>query len=719
MRDLAFRGPFVHVDGNVKRGRLVREHADKENHMREAQAAEPPSRAERSGYVVRTEVAAAVRQCLRLGGKLPAWRCGQRRIVDQARKALEPENAVLRAAVASPSNVQRIAADVHVALMCALIDAADLPDTELPVNFVRGFPSVGNIPDSGVFRPVEPDVSSEEFAELYASIDSTNEEWLDSVCDHLRAQAGRAGGQNRTNLEDLVARTDKEAADGLIGEPISKAELMRKYTRGGRLRARVLPRFGVRQRGGKLRAIDDARRSRTNEMQRMHETIVTPSPEFPAHVLAELARACVELGVDLPDVELGLDDLFAAYRRVPTAHPEFMIAAVWRYDWDAPAFYEVWGHCFGLVSSVVNFNRVPHMLCAVAARLFAAPVDHFFDDYLTMDLAVARASAQLSLDCLHRAVRFGLEPAKRKLSASQQVELGVACDLRSAASERTVYLAPTPERVDAFLSDLAECKRVGRVTPREAESLFGRLGFVLTAARGSVGRAACQPLLQRAGERAGCDAWTEAMDHMLRFYAALLPSLPPLALQVGESELPPVVVYTDASFTKGGYSGLGIVVMDGERVGEAGAEAPTWLLEWLRPRGQQINHLEAFAMVCARLTFPDFMRGRRALCFVDNTVALSKAVHGYAQAPDMAAVSNALHVCDACLGVDAWFEWVPSNANVSDLPSRDPASWDAAARGVMERLRKRVAPGDARSMAMPTVAELDDPVAMLQRASRL
>ena len=58
-----------------------------------------------------------------------------------------------------------------------------------------------------------------------------------------------------------------------------------------------------------------------------------------------------------------------------------------------------------------------------------------------------------------------------------------------------------------------------------------------------------------------------------------------------------------------------------------GCCAPPWLLEWLRPRGQQINHLEALVLVAARLTFPDVLFGRKVLAFVDNTVAVSKSVH--------------------------------------------------------------------------------------------
>ena len=65
-------------------------------------------------------------------------------------------------------------------------------------------------------------------------------------------------------------------------------------------------------------------------------------------------------------------------------------------------------------------------------------------------------------------------------------------------------------------------------------------------------------------------------------------------------------------------------------------------------------------MVAARLNFLDVMYRRKVLHLIDNTVALSKSVHGYANEPDMAAVVNSLHVCDAAFGVEAWFEWVPS-----------------------------------------------------------
>ena len=730
MRDSAFRGNFV-VNGEdgVKRGRSVREHWDKMRHVEEAADVKLPTRTERSGYQCRPDTIAAINFCLGKGEGLSSWRRAQRMELGAVRKMLEPVNVTLRAAQPPPQHVRRIAGDVNLALLCALVDALDWPDVMLPYKFATGFESVGDIPDSHVYRTVEPALDDEAFAELREAVDATNDEWLNEVCSLMQRRAARARPADIDAMRVLKEKSDAEAASGLCSKPITLNQLRRKYTRRGKLVARVQPRFAAWQgRAGarKVRAIDDGLMSRTNEITRTRETIVTPSPEFPAHVIDALARACVERGVPIPDVELGLDDLFAAYRRVPTAHPEYMIAAVWDLETSQPVFYEVYGHCFGLVSSVLNFNRIPHLLCVAAALLFAAPVDHFFDDYLTMDLAAGRGTAQVCLNTLHDAVRLRLEPKKRKHSAAVQEELGVKCDLTRVASERVVLLAPTPERIEDILADLQACQDANEMSPASAERLFGRISFALTATIGSVGRAATQPLLQRAHEpkRRQAAPFTEPMRRMLDFFRVILPALPPLAVVCGPergSDPPPVLVYTDASYNPAGWSGLGIVVFDGTDVWEAGCRVPEWLLQWLQPRGQQVNHLEAAAAVAARLTFPDVLYRRRVLHFIDNTVALSKSVHGYAQDPDMAAVVNSLHACDAALGVDAWFEWVPSHANISDLPSRDPATWDDEARAIMAALRARmVARGICpRELRLPSTAQLDDPAVMLAGARAL
>ena len=104
-------------------------------------------------------------------------------------------------------------------------------------------------------------------------------------------------------------------------------------------------------------------------------------------------------------------------------------------------------------------------------------------------------------------------------------------------------------------------------------------------------------------------------------------------------------------------------------------------------------------------TFGALLRGRRVYHWIDNTTALSGAVHGYANQPDLADASNALH-CAACgLRIDLFLEWVASEANLADVPSRPTKD-----RAVLGRLGMR-----AVQLAFPSPGEWSDPARLLTR----
>ena len=68
---------------------------------------------------------------------------------------------------------------------------------------------------------------------------------------------------------------------------------------------------------------------------------------------------------------------------------------------------------------------------------------------------------------------------------------------------------------------------------------------------------------------------------------------------------------------------------------------------------------------------PELVAGASVIHFVDNTGALSNLVHGYAARADCGRLTNAFHLALARLQCSVWLDWVPSKANVADLPSRD------------------------------------------------
>jgi len=122
-------------------------------------------------------------------------------------------------------------------------------------------------------------------------------------------------------------------------------------------------------------------------------------------------------------LRLGLDDLRAAYRRVPSREKNFcaiVIYLVKHQDW---RYFVPFGHNFGFQSAVSNFNRVSEAM-SVFARVFGTSCcDHFFNN--NMDVSSKErditktpnnnnhvSSSQWFLYEIHSLVGVRLEPKK-------------------------------------------------------------------------------------------------------------------------------------------------------------------------------------------------------------------------------------------------------------------------------------------------------------------
>ena len=103
---------------------------------------------------------------------------------------------------------------------------------------------------------------------------------------------------------------------------------------------------------------------------------------------------------------------------------------------------------------------------------------------------------------------------------------------------------------------------------------------------------------------------------------------------------------------------------------------------------------------------PEQFRERDVIHFIDNTGALVGIAKGYSKDVDSARLINVYHTIAAAILVNTWFEYVPSAANIADLPSRmdmellmemastpfdivwpDPSEW----HGGLEKLFARIA----------------------------
>ena len=90
--------------------------------------------------------------------------------------------------------------------------------------------------------------------------------------------------------------------------------------------------------------------------------------------LGPVLEECTRIAIEMLEIAIGFEDLTAAYRFLPNEQPEFTVFCVWRFADGrdiqvGPEFYYVPGHNFGMVSSVLNFNRSPKLMVAMSRSL--------------------------------------------------------------------------------------------------------------------------------------------------------------------------------------------------------------------------------------------------------------------------------------------------------------------------------------------------------------
>ena len=74
------------------------------------------------------------------------------------------------------------------------------------------------------------------------------------------------------------------------------------------------------------------------------------------------------------------------------------------------------------------------------------------------------------------------------------------------------------------------------------------------------------------------------------------------------------------------------------------------------------------------LSAPGLLAGREIIHWIDNTSALSALTKGYSGVPDSTRLVHLFHAWNAGARAQVWFEYVPTDANPADKPSRQDLS---------------------------------------------
>jgi len=462
---------------------------------------------------------------------------------------------------------------------------------------------------------------------------------------------------------------------------------------------RLMRRFGV-VRDGKCRVCDSGTKSGHNRCTSFEEKLANVRADFPLESAAEFAK---HLALDGSwTMHTATNDVIAAFRRAACEDESATIVAMWdprpvAEGGQRVALFYVQGFNFGLKAAVMAYNNYAEFQTRAAVRVLRIAACHYFDDFCCAEPDFSCASAQSSLKALLRIMGAGLDslygrdgifiPAKEQTPTLECKFLGVVMDFQYFAHTGRVRMYVQQARIDKVRATIAVAIARAELSSGDASSLAGKLQFCLSWGVGRFGRAALGALYRQAHAQ---DARVRnRLEMALNFFHAALASLRPRSVYVGPVKpLPPVLVWSDATGTNEGEAQPMIAFVARFPGGLAAPGDPpgltptqprwvhgAWLVSYellaeLEARRQQVGQLELLAAVAAYYTMATALRSRDVLHFIDNTAAVAGIAKGFSAKPDSARIIHTYHALNVKIQAQVHFEWVKSEDNIADLPSR-------------------------------------------------
>ena len=593
------------------------------------------------------------------------------------KRAKELEDAERRDAATRPAHVQATTSNKRLLLTQEMLDSVGYEDDRVLDLLREGSPLAGEIPSSPMFK------------ECYKPCLLTLPQLLREAPKRNQAilASSKSCGDRDVDAQ-LLAETKEEVRLGWARGPLSSLPEGSVVSR----------RFPLVQ-GSKTRMIDDYSISGINDTASTNNKVDLHMIDTFAATIREYFRQCDEAGVDSRLVAKTYD-LKAAYRQVPIKedHLRFSFFSIYNCERDCAEIYQLVTLPFGATHSVYSFLRLSRALHTLAARALYLINTNFYDDYILASKPGSVDSARHSMELIFLLTGWQYATEGKKCSSFDRVcrALGVEFDL-TKSGEKTLAIRNTEQRVQDLQALLTATIEGGTLGKQEALVLRGKLGFADSFLHGRLGALLLKQLSEHAYGRAV--KITGELKLSLRMMLQRLQSGRPRTINA--LALQQWFVYTDAAYepeTCTGGLGGALFNSCGECIAWFGIQlSPAVCREF----GSDLKHtiiyeLELCASVLALDFWADRMRDGLQTCFGDNDAVRFSLIRGNC-ASHVATKLMEHHLrreadCNLCV----WFARVPTEANVSDYPSRGashpllPECCDesAAAKLCLERIQE-------------------------------
>lgn len=394
--------------------------------------------------------------------------------------------------------------------------------------------------------------------------------------------------------------------------------------------------------------IDNGLMSSHNEASELVKRIHATTTDVGLSIIQRIPTLLVDQGSPVQQVVRGTRDKKRAYRQVPVedSQQRFHIICAWHPAQVRWMFAVLRGMAFGLASSVVNFNRVPYQLCAVARRWLAIPAVNFYDDcrLTTLQKHVPRTWSRWNK--LISFVGYIFDEEKDCRMATLGPFLGIIEDLSKMTPSGVVTLDTKPKFAESLKATMAKALESGKLSTGEARSLRGKLIHQASAVMGRVGRGQTFALFEHI--KAGAKQVGESLALNLRFHLFLGQLRPLRSVDILLNRRDRLTVYTDAAAEVipprilPPVSLCYIIAGDyGTRVGGI-VELSDGIISSFVPKHTYIANGKAFAPLLALVHEQHLFQGASVFWFLDNLAVLPALCKGASKVADFGCLVHAI-----------------------------------------------------------------------------
>lgn len=396
-------------------------------------------------------------------------------------------------------NSKRVASHLNLAHHAILGESICWPDVALTATLTFGAKPLGIQPTYGIFqeRHHAPSGTMYEVFEFSASLINSLQFRKPPPADQRKA---------------IFDKTVEEQQLGLVSKFYEAAELDGLFGKG---RWCAIMRFAISQKG-KFRMIDNGKQG-ANWTYEAQETIFTAAaPQAAAAVSAIRRHACRKLRGKYR-LTASSRDMKAAYKQIPIDAMHASLTVIIVYDTIRGRWRFVISHAllFGLSGAVLQFNRVPTFIVALARRWLGIICHAFFDDFRIIDFNSEGNSATRWFDSLVHLLGWKFDLEKNQTGLNVLPMLGNLERYSDIGYSESLMVEAKPERLRDLADEIDTIIVNQTCTSGAAASLRGRYLHLSLTRPGKTGRLPIPHIDAIAeGKEFG---WSEGLLHDLSF----------------------------------------------------------------------------------------------------------------------------------------------------------------------------------------------------------